>query len=588
MKFFTVVWVSLVVTSSIELISPILPTPAAIAPVPPAFSGDASHQTRLLWHVDSRWSLNWILNGSLMGALIVTAVALAIGVYQYSQNQKWHRIEFLRKTVKEFEQEPNIWRALKILDFEEYRDYEVILGNKQVVFQVTNELLCAALASHKERIIRKQEIDALKATGCLTEEELERYQIETTLRDWFNQLLNGLEHFGYFVESGLFTVNEIRPWMIYWIRLIADRHYKRPGASKFYDQLYNYIHEYGFAGVIQLFERFGYRILPTPYQEDDFKKLDDAFQKRQAAHSMHLSFGAIVGMYPCSRSIDRHLIQMALSLAKAAYLIYQDETYVDEITHQRWRIGTDSSQYFDEAKRDTQAFLFRTDSCIVLAFRGSQERKDWHTNFKFKLKNFACHQSMEPLDEDTTPPIGMVHSGFQAAWNTIETPIIQQIRLWNADRSAPLPLFITGHSLGGALATVAAASLVKRKHLNIQGVYTFGQPRVGDLVFVFDVGQALKGKVFRFVNNNDIVPHVPLPYSFWNPLRIYAHLGQLLYFNTRGQLILQPNAIVWLVDRAIGLLRDVLEPGFDMVNDHRLEFYITNLEKALAATQEQE
>lgn len=582
MKFFTVVWISLIFTSSIGLAQSVASAPAETGPVVSPIRIDAGDQTQqFAWQLDPNWSLTV--------ALLVSALAMAIGVYQYSQNAKWHRIEFLRKTVKEFEQDPNVWRALKILDFEEYRDYEVMLGDKQVVFQVTNELLCAALASHKERIIRKQEIDGLKATGCLTEEDLERYQIETLLRDWFNQLLNGLEHFGYFVESRMFTADEIRPWMIYWIRLIADRHYKRPGASKFYDQLYTYIHEYGFAGVIQLFERFGYRILPTPYREDDFKKLDDAFHKRQAAHSLHLSFGAMVGFYPSPcPSVDRHLIQMALSLAKAAYLVYQDETYADEITQQRWTIAPDSSQYFDETERDTQAFLFKTDHCIVLAFRGSQEKKDWHTNFKFRLKNFACQQSMQPLDEDTTPPIGMVHSGFQAAWNAVEDQVIQHIRLWNADRAAPLPLFITGHSLGGALATVAAASLVKRKHVNIQGVYTFGQPRVGDLIFVLDVGQALKGKIFRFVNNNDIVPHVPLPYSFWNPLRIYVHLGQLLYFNTRGQLILQPNIITWLFDRAIGLLRDALEPGFDMVNDHRLEFYITNLEKALVAAQEQD
>jgi hypothetical protein len=579
-RFSTAVWTLLALSSSIVL-SQFAPVPTEIAPIHLLTDVEENYEPQpRSWSLDPTWAV--------AVSLFAGATALAIGIYQHSQNQKWHRIEFLRKTVKEFEQDPNVWRALKILDFEEYRDYEVVLGDKRVVFQVTNELLCAALASHKERIIRKQEVDGLKATGCLTEEDLERYQIETTLRDWFNQLLNGLEHFGYFVESGMFTVDEIRPWMIYWIRLIADRDYKRPGASKFYDQLYTYIHEYGFAGVIQLFERFGYRILPTPYQEDDFKKLDDAFQKRQAMQSLQHSFTTF-GIYPLQpSSVDLHLIQIALSLAKAAYLVYQDETYVDEITHQRWTIAPNSSQYFDEHEQDTQAFLFKTDNCIILAFRGSQEKKDWHTNFKFKLKNFAFHQSMEPLDEDTTPPIGMVHSGFQSAWNTVEAQVIQHIRLWNADRSTPLPLFITGHSLGGALATVAAASLVKRQQLNIQGVYTFGQPRVGDLVFVSDVGQALKGKVFRFVNNNDIVPHVPLPYSLWNPLRIYVHLGQLLYFNTRGQLTLQPNTIIWLCDRAIGLLRDALEPGFDMVNDHRLEFYITNLEKALAAAQEEQ
>ncbi|HEY9664920.1 MAG TPA: hypothetical protein V6C65_41300, partial [Allocoleopsis sp.] len=160
----------------------------------------------------------WLLAiGTLVGAL-----AIGFGVSRYSQNSNWSRIEFLRKAVKEFEQDPDIWRALKILDFEEYRDYEIIYRDQKVTFQVDNELLCAALASHKVRKARKEEIDDLQAKGRLSDKMLENYQIETAIRDWFNKMLNGLEHFGYFVESGMFTANEIRPWMIYWIRLIAD------------------------------------------------------------------------------------------------------------------------------------------------------------------------------------------------------------------------------------------------------------------------------------------------------------------------------------------------------------------------------
>ena len=232
-------------------------------------------------------------------ALLVGAIAVIIGVYHYNRNERWHRIEFLRKSVREFEQDPDIWRALKILDFEEYRDYEITYQGARFIFQVNNELLCRALATHGERIEYKNAIQNLKqgaseqATSTQYQDDLRNYYIETTIRDWFNKMLNGLEHFGYFVESGMFTANEIRPWMIYWIRLIADREYKRPGASKFYDQLYTYIHEYGFSGVIQLFERFGYRILPTPYLETDFVNV--------------------------KKGLKLFDLQTALSLAKAAY-----------------------------------------------------------------------------------------------------------------------------------------------------------------------------------------------------------------------------------------------------------------------------
>lgn len=489
-------------------------------------------------------------------AVLIGAVAIVIGIVRYNRNEKWYRIEFLRKTVREFEDDPEIRKALRILDFEEYRDYEISLPNHEqpVAFQVTNELLCAALGNHEERIKRKQEIDTLKAQGLLTEETLDAYQIETILRDWFNKMLNGLEHFGYFVESGLFTPTEIRPWMIYWIRLIADRAYKRPGASKFYDQLYSYTHAYGFSGVIKLFEKFGYRILPTPYKETDFIDLSGGLKKFD--------------------------LQTALTLSKAAYLTYEDKSYVREIC-QRWGIVDDNNlRYFNSRVQDTQAFMLKTDHFIVLAFRGSQELKDWQTNFSTRLKKFNLGTTMEPLQEDITPPRGQVHRGFQTAWESVEGNVIRQLRKWNGDQSPSLPLFITGHSLGGALATVAAASLTKQ-HFSVQGLYTFGQPRVGDLIFAAEMRLMLDGKVFRFVNNNDIVPHIPPPYLPWNPFRLYVHVGQRIYFDFRGNMYLHPNPIFRFIDFLVGLLRDTFEPGFDTVNDHRMEYYVSNLKKAL-------
>jgi hypothetical protein len=586
MQFFSL-WAALALTGSVVCTPNVAPNPQILVqtiqagPVEtPAALGEACPNDRLPLEA-------WLL----IVAVLIAALSLAIGVYQNHQKEKWHRIEFLRQTVKEFEQDPEIWKALKILDFEEYRDYEIDLGEKRVSFQATNELLCAALASHQERIGRKQKLDQLTATGKVDPNDLEQYQIESSLRDWFNKLLNGLEHFGYFVESGLFTINEIRPWLLYWIRLIADRDYKRPGASKVYDQLYTYIHDYEFAGVLQLFEQFGYRILPTPYRETDLQKLDDLVDKQQSLQFLGPTESSTPLLpAPVSRlqqaSAHLSLIQIALSLAKAAYLIYQDEEYVSEIVQQRWTIAPEHSQYLDKNGRDTQAFLLKTERCMVLAFRGSQEERDWQTNLRFKLSDFAFRSTMEPLDEDSTPPIGMVHSGFQAAWNAVEDQVIRHIRCWNADRPTPLPLLITGHSLGGALAIVAAASLVKRKQFNIQGVYTFGQPRVGDLWFAADIDRALRGKIFRFVNTNDLVPHLPFPYSFWNPLRLYIHLGQMLYFNSRGRLASHPRAIVRTLDALLGLLRNGMKTGLGIIENHRMEFYISNLETALQIEEE--
>ena len=257
---------------------------------------------------------------------------------------------------------------------------------------MTDELLCNALSRHDERARQKQSLDYQQDRDTLDLELLKQYKIETLLRDWFNKMLNGLEHFGYFIESGLFTEKELQPWLNYWIKLIADPAYRRPGASKFYDALYSYIHHSGFSGVQKLFERFDYRILPSPYADNDLVKV---------------KFAA-----------SGYSTQLALTLAKASYLAYQDKQFVAEIVG-RWGAKLmDSSpqsfirsnfRYFNNRGRDTQAYMFRTDHFMVLAFRGSQEPRDWLTNFTTQLRDFTIQK-----DGVTTLSSfqGRVHTGF--------------------------------------------------------------------------------------------------------------------------------------------------------------------------------
>ena len=74
--------------------------------------------------------------------------------------------------------------------------------------------------------------------------------------------------------------------------------------------------------------------------------------------------------------------------------------------------------------------------------------------------------------------------------------------------------YITGHSLGGAFATLAAMDVITNKKYGMENLnqklhlYTFGSPRVGDLEFVNTV-QSYIPDMWRVVNNMDLVPHVP-------------------------------------------------------------------------------
>ena len=533
----------------------------------------------------------WLLSlGVLLGGS-----TLCLGVLYYVRQQRWQRTEFLRQIVKEFEQEPDIWNALKILDFEEYRDYALPaeatdIGQGPIIFRVSDRLLCNALASHDQRARQKHQLERSQDHNALDTEAMRQYRIETALRDWFNKMLNGLEHFGYLLESGLFSAEELRPWLNYWIKLIGDPAYRRPGASEFYDALYSYIHHSGFFGVQRLFEQFGYRILPSPYKETDLKEI--------------------------SLSSQTYNTRLALTLAKASLLAYQDKQFVAQVVG-RWALPLIRSEkelkakalnaaeqvtgkaidkrskqaknnfiqrnfrYFNNKGRDTQAYIFRTNQFMVLAFRGSKEPKDWRTNFTTQLRNLTIRKNGVTSMSSYR---GRVHAGFFLAWAIIERAVLAQISQWQleaAEKGEALPpLYITGHSLGGALATIAAAAL-SDNGIEVAGVYTFGQPRVGDRLFVSQLNSHINGRVFRFVNHNDIVPHVPPPFSVWNPTRLYGHVGIAKYFNAKGTIIPNYTPLARLIDNIFSIRTVFSGQGLDQISDHRMEYYISHLETAL-------
>ena len=137
----------------------------------------------------------------------------------------------------------------------------------------------------------------------------------------------------------------------------------------------------------------------------------------------------------------------------------------------------------------------------VVSFRGTENVQDWMTNLRYSM---APADSLPPAANDST---ARVHQGFRDAFRSVKEDV---------DRYLPwaegLPVFITGHSLGGALATLGAAHLSGR---GLAACYTFGAPRVGNEGFA----SSLRIPVYRVVNALDPVPLVP---GHW---RGYRDLG---------------------------------------------------------------
>lgn len=143
----------------------------------------------------------------------------------------------------------------------------------------------------------------------------------------------------------------------------------------------------------------------------------------------------------------------------------------------------------------SQAILIETDEFVVLSFRGTEptELKD--------IKSDANAILTKCVTE------GKVHSGFNEAYNLIEMDICRAL-----EGFTKLPLFITGHSLGGALATIAAKRITHAG--GNAACYTFGAPRVSDDHWLM----TMKTPIYRVVNSSDGVTMVPPPDKFITPL----------------------------------------------------------------------
>lgn len=117
--------------------------------------------------------------------------------------------------------------------------------------------------------------------------------------------------------------------------------------------------------------------------------------------------------------------------------------------------------------------------------------------------------------------VGRIHRGFSEAMDYIWKDLRQTLFDFRDKKQA---IWITGHSLGGALATLAADRLTE-EGIEISGLYTFGQPRVGDKTFARNLDGKIKGRTFRFVHDEDIVPTVP------KLIQGYRHIGTQCYFD---------------------------------------------------------
>jgi triacylglycerol lipase len=256
--------------------------------------------------------------------------------------------------------------------------------------------------------------------------------------------------------------------------------------------------------------------------------------------------------------------QNALFLAHCANAAYERGKIPDYKHYDQ--IAFDTVEAF-EGPNDTQGFVGVTEKALVVAFRGTEPDRwrDWCTDFNSKQMLWLTCQ---------------VHTGFATAHDGVAAKYVELVRKMRTNNQT---IYTTGHSLGGALATLAGRVLATGgdtgEDLKPQLVVSFGSPKVGDTRFASTYGVTL----LRFVHNEDIIPHVP-------PIGSFIDGGSLLYFKPDGSLTYNVNEISTTFSRlknavsailaAKGKLSDMVP---NWIQDHVMERYIERLEAYVKA-----
>ena len=160
---------------------------------------------------------------------------------------------------------------------------------------------------------------------------------------------------------------------------------------------------------------------------------------------------------------------------------------------------------------NTQAFVGESDDAIVIAFRGSQTPtsldgvKDWLLT---NARNFLVIPEGRIGTDFAAAGVGArFHRGFMEALEEIWALLYDRVD--EAYGRNERPVWVTGHSLGGALALLCAWRM-HQQFVPIHQVVTFGAPMIGNAATAEAFAREFPNKIFRYVDVGDLVPKLPM------------------------------------------------------------------------------
>ncbi len=218
--------------------------------------------------------------------------------------------------------------------------------------------------------------------------------------------------------------------------------------------------------------------LPTPFSEDPVERLRMIWDSESHTAS-----------WP-----------VAETLASISDIAYLDRVEADDSYRKLGFTDVESVE-----KGSMVGYVVSAGDVTVVVFRGTDDLVDWLVNLDIRSSN---------------TPHGLIHTGFYNAYWSLKPKTATIL-----EEKRPKHLWITGHSLGGAIALVCAYDLVENRKMKLSGIMTFGQPMIASRKLADYLGTLLLGHYAHVVNEEDIVAKVP---------PTYFHSRSLVWFTKDG------------------------------------------------------